>query len=97
MKDVGLLAKAPLCKGSSREAGEGLLETESHNEAKIKASYNPSVIFLGKCHLPLHKGGFKEKEKCSFISVQYNCGGHTVDENGLLGCLKKGERNDEEK
>ena len=58
-----LMSKAPLCKATSRcrvcnanieelsaKLTEGLCSTDF-------CFYNPSVIFLRKCHLPLHKGG----------------------------------------
>ena len=56
-----IMGKAPLCKGSSCEAGEGLWRFEKL-AGKDRALFldNPSVIFLRKCHLPLHKGGFGE-------------------------------------
>ena len=43
---------APLCKGSCR-ANARLRDCLN----KSLFFYNPSVIFLRKCHLPLHKGG----------------------------------------
>ena len=33
-----------------------MLRREQKEEREV--SNNPSVIFLRKCHLPLHKGGF---------------------------------------
>ena len=43
--------KAPLCKGSCREATEGLFCGKFN-------FYNPSVIATQR-HLPLHKGGLE--------------------------------------
>ena len=62
--------KAPLCKGSCRAAGfpnangvsvwgSRVCETEGLFYCNSNFFYNPSVIFLRKCHLPLHKGGFR--------------------------------------
>ena len=54
-----LMSKAPLCKGSCRANARlrdcEMLRREQKEERKV--SNNPSVIFLRKCHLPLHKGG----------------------------------------
>ena len=44
--------KPPLCKGRCR----GTRRRDCEN-VKLNQN-NPSVIFLRKCHLPLHKGGF---------------------------------------
>ena len=47
-----IMGKAPLCKGSSCEAGEGLCRFEKL-AGKDRARFldNPSVIFSRKCHL----------------------------------------------
>ena len=65
------LAKAPLCKGSlptvwgdvcEADRGDGASACrECETEGLFLSNsnlYNPSVIFLRKCHLPLHKGGY---------------------------------------
>ena len=60
------------CEGdvATRQKEQGLLDCRANarlrdckklrnNEKKQEeVSSNPSVIFLRKCHLPLHKGGF---------------------------------------
>ena len=53
---------APLCKGSCRKATEGLSSYDC-------SFYNPSVIFQGKCHLPLHKGGFSLPAQNGFLPL----------------------------
>ena len=50
--------KAPLCKGSCREATEGLQNCRFYRKFSSKRNiFNPSVT-APPCHLPLHKGGF---------------------------------------
>ena len=53
-----IVSKAPLCKGSCR-AKVRLRDCEMpgrEQKEEREVSNNPSVIFLRKCHLPLHKG-----------------------------------------
>ena len=62
--------KVPLRKGSCRAAGFPNASEISFRGSRVseteglvltfdeKSGANPSVIFLRKCHLPLHSGGF---------------------------------------
>ena len=87
------LAKAPLCKGSlptvwgdvcEADRGDGASACRERETEGLFLSnsnlYNPSVIFLRKCHLPLHKGGYSyvrttpTPHRVWFVAVCFTCG-----------------------
>ena len=54
-KSVSLNQSLSCAKGGAEVRGGGIVKKSSPKQSNL---HNPSVIFLRKCHLPLHKEGF---------------------------------------